>query len=194
MNRRGGARHYFLQDMWAAKKVYVSKVSRHYDVGSRLDGFIAQCLVFTEVVMLDVRPLALELSGVSFQQVDCTAMTDIADASIPSLSSLHAVEHIGLGRYGDRVDPHGYLKAIKELKRVVSQGGNLLFSVPVGRQRLEFNAHRVFDPAALVDLFDGFDLVDFAYIDDREHLHEGASPQDARDLEYGCGLYHFSKR
>jgi hypothetical protein len=58
---------------------------------------------------------------------------------------MHVIEHIGLGRYGEALDPDGDLKAIRELVRVLAAGGNLLVVVPVGRPRIQFNAHRIYD-------------------------------------------------
>lgn len=187
------SKHYFYQDLWAATKVHDFKVSRHYDIGSRLDGFIAHCLPFCEVVMLDVRPLPYKINNLIFQQVNCMNMDQIPSGSILSISTLHAIEHFGLGRYGDPIDPLGHKKAIDEIKRVVAVGGQIVFSVPIGVQRLEFNGHRIFDPKTIVDLFESCDLQEFSVVDDRNELHENVRVDDWRNLRYGCGLFLFKK-
>jgi len=187
-------RHYFWQDLWAAKKVYKSKVPRHYDVGSRLDGFIAHCLPFCDVVMLDIRPLQEKIKNLSFIQVNCTDMSTILSDSLESFSSLHAVEHFGLGRYGDPIDPIGYKKAIMEIQRVVKPEGDIYFSVPVGVERLEFNAHRIFYPQTVLALFNQCDILDFSVVDDENIFHEKVDPSHFTELKYGCGLFHFQKR
>jgi hypothetical protein len=189
-------KHYFYQDLWAAKKVYSFQVDQHFDIGSRLDGFISHCLVFTQVTMLDVRPLKHRVERLNFIQTNATNMRDIKDNSINSLSTLHAVEHFGLGRYGDPIDDKGYLKAISELKRILAYGGNLLFSVPIGRQRLMFNAHRVFNPEYIVELFTNgnkLKLIEFSIIDDNDCYVENADLRDYVDSDYCCGLFHFRK-
>lgn len=186
-------RHYFLQDLWAAKKVFQSGTRVHHDVGSRLDGFIAQCLPFTRVVMFDVRPLDFKIENLDFIQVDFTKKTELPSDSITSISSLHAVEHFGLGRYGDPVDPIGYHKAIDELMRIVAPGGDIYFSVPVGAKRLIFNAHRIFDPEEILRFFSCCKLVEFSVITDEQYLILNANPRDYSKLTYGCGLYHFKK-
>ena len=190
-------RHYFWQDLWAARKVYESKVSRHYDVGSRLDGFIAHCLSYCEIVMLDIRPLQATIKNLSFLQANCIDMSTIPDDSLESFSSLHAVEHFGLGRYGDPIDPLGHKKAIMEIQRVVKPAGEIYFSVPIGIERLEFNGHRIFYPHTVLKLFHQCDLVEFSVIDDENMFHENVEPGDfssLKYLKYGCGLFHFRKR
>lgn len=186
-------RHYFLQDVWAARKVAQSHAPLHFDIGSRLDGFIGHCLSFCDVVMMDVRPLPVQIKGLSFKQVDCTDMEDVETGSVASLSSLHAIEHFGLGRYGDRVDPMAWKKALTEMQRILSIGGQLYLSVPVGVARLEFNGGRVFGAEQIVEALPKLKLLEFSFIDDDELLHENVALGEAAHQRYGCGLFHFSK-
>jgi SAM-dependent methyltransferase len=193
-NAGNASGYYFYQDLWGASKVFKSGIKKHYDIGSRVDGFIAHCLAFTKVVMMDVRPLKNEVKNLEFIKCDCMNMSNIESDSISSLSTLHAVEHFGLGRYGDPVDPEGYLKAVSEIKRIVSRGGNLYFSVPVGVERLEFNGHRVFNPHHVVEMFSGFDLKEFSAVDDRDIFIEKADLNEFVNSKFSCGLFHFIKR
>lgn len=190
-------KHYFYQDLWAARKVYYFQTDNHFDIGSRLDGFISHCLVFTKVTMLDIRPLKYDIENLNFIQANAMDMKNIESNSISSLSTLHAVEHFGLGRYGDPIDDKGYLKAINELKRVLAYGGNLLFSVPIGRQRLMFNAHRVFNPMYISELFssgiNSLQLVEFSVINDNNEYIENTVFEKYIDSDYSCGLFHFRK-
>lgn len=185
--------HYFFQDLWAAQTLYDRGVRHHVDVGSRLDGYIAHLLPFCAVTYVDVRPLALEWPNFAFRQGSITAMPFQND-SIPSLSSLHVIEHIGLGRYGDTVDPLGYLTAAAELTRVLAPGGRLLIGTPVGRERLCFDAHRIFDPSTVMAAFSGLRLIEFSLIDDKgKGILKNASFEQARAASYGCGLFVFEK-
>jgi SAM-dependent methyltransferase len=113
------------------------------------------------------------------------------DQSQASISCLHVIEHIGLGRYGDPLDPRGSERAAAELARVVEPAGRLYLSVPIGRERVCFNAHRVFSPLTIVRLFDRLELEQFSVVDDAGRLLEGVTPAQADDLEYGCGLFEF---
>jgi hypothetical protein len=103
------------------------------------------------------------------------------------------IEHIGLGRYGDPLDPEGSVKGALELQRVLEKGGNLLVSLPIGRERICFNAHRVHAPKSVLGIFSSLQLVDFSFVDDDGVFHENAQLDSAKSLEYGCGLFHFQK-
>jgi hypothetical protein len=117
----------------------------------------------------------------------------LATNSVASLSCLHAAEHIGLGRYGDRLNPLGTRQAAEELLRVLAPGGNLYFAVPVGRPHVEFNAHRIHAPKQILAYFDGLELAGFAAEDDAMRFHPQATPDDFEDADYACGMFWFRK-
>ena len=185
-------RHYFHQDLWMAQRIYKCVPAKHYDIGSRLDGFISHCLIFTDVIMLDIRNIKYKIKGLDFIQTNAMNMENIDTNSIDSISSLHAIEHFGLGRYGDPIDPNGYLKAISEIQRVAKK--DIYFAVPIGKEKLVFDSHRIFDPLEVIELFDRCTLEDFAVIDDDNNLHTDVKPSDCRTYDYGCGLFHFVKK
>jgi hypothetical protein len=117
----------------------------------------------------------------------------IESASLSSVSSLHAVEHFGLGRYGDPIDPIGHVRGLEALRRVVAPGGDAYIGLPVGSQRVEFNAHRVLDPELVPSIFSDFDLVEFAAVV-KGGLTRELQPGDLRSSTYACGLYHLRRR
>ena len=178
---------YFYQDTWAAAKLFEIKPTHHYDVGSSVKtiGIISQ---FTPVTMIDIRPIDLKLKNLHFQKGSITALPFEND-SIESISSLCVVEHIGLGRYGDDIDPKGSEKAIRELKRVVARGGHLLISVPVDDDnRIYFNAHRAFTREYILELFNDMKLIEEKYIYQRElyNMYD-------KTKGFGTGLFYFRK-
>ncbi len=191
----GSARgHYFWQDLWAARRIFSEGIKEHVDVGSLLSGFVSHILPFCRVIYVDIRPLPASIEGLEFRQGSILALP-FADNSVLSLSALHVLEHIGLGRYGDDIDPAGYLKAAGELSRVLAPGGRLLLGTPVGRERLCFDAHRIFDPQTVIDAFHELQPTGFSLIDDKgESILENATFEEARKCDYGCGLFQFNKR
>lgn len=187
----GSVGAYMQQDLLVARWIFGANPSRHIDVGSRLDGFIGHLAVFREVEVLDIRPQPESIAGVKFHQLDL--MSELPEhwvEAAPSLSCLHTLEHFGLGRYGDPIDADGHLKGLVQLKRLVAPGGRLYLSVPMGPQRVEFNAHRVFAASTLTGWFgEGWAIERFAVIDDQNRVRENVDWQgpDSAD-HFGCRL------
>jgi hypothetical protein len=185
--------HYFWQDLWAARYLYNNGIKEHVDVGSRIDGFVSHILTFCDVTYVDVRPFNQPITNLTFVQASILEMP-FEFESIHSLSCLHVIEHIGLGRYGGPIDPDGHLKAGEELTRVLSGEGTLLLGTPVGKECLCFDAHRIFDPQTIVEIFSPLSLESFSLVNDRGVLEEKASFEKARRCDYGCGLFIFRRK
>jgi SAM-dependent methyltransferase len=145
------------------------------------------------VTVIDIRALDSEIGGLQFIRDDATELAVFKDDSIDSLSCLHAAEHFGLGRYGDPIDPNGCFKLVKSLERVLRPGGRLYFSVPIGRERVEFNAHRVFAVQTIVATLSKLSLVSFSFVDDEGQFHEDTNWAETPVCNYGCGLFEFTK-
>ncbi len=178
---------YFFQGTWCAKKIFERKPEKHHDIGSQtfMVGLISQ---FVPTVMIDIRPLPLELPGLSFIKGDITNLP-FADNSIASLSSICVIEHIGLGRYGDHLDQFGTEKAAKELIRVLGKNGSLYISVPIDKEnKVYFNAHRTFTRNSVLSMFNSLKLAEEKYIYGKE-----MRPSCDASMGFGTGLYHFIK-
>lgn len=186
--------HYFWQDLWVARKIYARRPNKHLDIGSRIDGFISSLIVFMPVEVIDVRSLTSDVPNLKFTCDDATELKNIPTGSIESLSALHSIEHFGLGRYGDPIDPEACFKAMHALSRVLKKGGILYFSVPIGVERLYFNAHRVFAPQTILDMFSGLELLSFAAVDDTGVFHPDSHPDDFSRLQCGCGIFEYMKK
>jgi len=150
----GGATklEYFWQDLLVARSIFEAKPKKHVDVGSLVGGFVAHVASFREIEVFDVRPISTQIPGVTFKQADLmqpmAGMTNYCD----SLSCLHALEHFGLGRYGDPIDPGGFERGFANMAALLKGDGVFYLSVPVGIDRVEFNANRVVDPRSIVKL------------------------------------------
>ncbi len=181
--------HYFYQAIWAFKRILESGTKKHVDVGSDAK-FVGMLTTITDVTFVDIRPLKLPLERFSSKEGSILALP-FSNGSISSLSSLHVIEHIGLGRYGDQIDPDGSRKAIKELLRVLAIGGDLYISCPIGKSRVYFNAHRVHTPQQIIGGLPSLSLVSFSVVDDVGNFYPDVSPNCWDGLEYGCGFFHF---
>jgi SAM-dependent methyltransferase len=183
--------HYTYQDAWAARQVRRHAPAEHIDVGSRIT-FVLGLAAWVPTTFIDLRPLDVHVDGLESRAGSLLTMP-YADATVSSLSSLHVIEHVGLGRYGDDLDPSGTARAAQELARVLAPGGQLLIGVPVGRPRTAFNAHRVLHPEAVVELFAPLTLAGFSGVDDEGRFHESLEPADLVGATWGCGLYRFTR-
>jgi hypothetical protein len=190
----GFDRHYVYHTAWAARVLANIRPTEHVDIGSSLY-FSGIASAFVSVRFYDYRPPDLKLSNLTSERADLLRLP-FADSSIPSLSCMHVVEHVGLGRYGDPLDPDGDRKAMTELSRVICPGGNLIFVVPVGQPRVCFNAHRIYDFGQVRNAFRELDLKGFALVPDDPALGgliEGAAPALVSEQTYGCGCFWFQK-
>ena len=200
-NQQSGvlAEHYFYQDLHVARKIFQNEPEKHVDVGSRVDGFVAHVASFRTIEVMDVRDLHIAIPSIRFTRADLSSadfsLTDYCD----SLSCLHALEHFGLGRYGDRVNYEGHLLGWENFYKILKKGGKFYFSVPIGEQRIEFNAHRVFSLAYLLKLIDKRYVIDsFAYINDEGDFIADATLEEQSvnnnfGCHYGCGIFELTK-
>lgn len=192
--------HYFHQDLLVARRIFNNKPIRHVDVGSRVDGFVAHVASFREIEVFDIRPQKEKVKNISFVMADFMSIDSSLHDYTDSLSSLNVIEHFGLGRYGDPIDINGHLKGLENMGKVIKPGGKFYFSTPIGPQRIEFNAHRVFSLEYLLKIFaDQYTIDHFSYVDDEGHLFEDVilTPEDiARNFncQFGCGLFEMTKK
>jgi hypothetical protein len=156
--------HYFWQDLITARWIFEDNPKKHLDVGSRIDGFIAHLLSFREVMVLDIREASKEIPGLSTIVGD--AQSDIRDVTgtFPSVSSLHSIEHFGLGRYGDPIDSKGHIKGLMNIAHCVEIGGSFYVSFPIGKDIVEFNSQRLIDPKIITSSLHNFELKNFIII------------------------------
>lgn len=77
-----------------------------------------------------------------------------------ALFSISSFEHDGLGRYGDPIDPFGDIKAMKKAYNMLNDEGLLFLSVPIGKDHLWWNVHRVYGKIRFPLLIAGWELID----------------------------------
>ena len=189
--------HYFHQDLLVARMVFENKPKRHVDIASRIDGFVAHVASFREIETVDVRPLPTsDHENIKFVEADFMKPNMLGYTD--SLSCLHAIEHFGLGRYNDPIDIDGHNKGINNLVEMVSDGGRLYISFPIGeRDAVYFNGHRIFEVRTIFNhpkIQKFMELERFDYVDDNGDLHTNSSIHDVDPkIKFGCGIYTFIK-
>ena len=193
---------YFWQDLLVARDIFEKMPEKHVDIGSRIDGFVSNVASFREIEVFDVRPITTEIPGVTFRQMDLMNPPEFSFSNngyCDSLSCLHAIEHFGLGRYGDPLDPNGYKRGLENMALLLKPGGTFYLSTPIGQERVEFNAHRVFDPNIIVSLTkkNGLSLEHLNLINPNGTISD--IPPNADELfklsklSYSLGIFTFKK-
>lgn len=185
---------YFWMDLWAAKHIISSGIKEHYDIGSSVCGLIAHLLAAGITVnAIDVRPFLGECENLHTITDDATMLNQFEDNSILSLSAMCSLEHFGLGRYGDPIDPEACFKCFEQIQKKLKTGGKLFISLPVGIDGVAFNAHRIFCASTVLSCFDRMKLMEYSIIRDRKieynidiHTYDHLS-------QAGTGLFYFEK-
>ncbi len=184
-------KHYVYMDRWAFKQLLVARPETHIDIGSSIR-FLSVASAISHLTFVDIRPVSPDFDN--FEVKDGSILSlPYANDSLKSVSCLHVAEHIGLGRYGDPLDPLGTKKACQELSRVLAPGGKLYFALPVGKTATYFNAHRVHSPSVILNYFPNLKLESFSAINDAGHFIENARPEDYEKAWYACGCFVFTK-
>ena len=182
---------YLFMNDWAFRRLYSVKPALHYDVGSQVQ-FLFYMSNFVQINFIDIRNPGLSNKRFSYHKGDITDLP-FKDGAIKSLSCLHVAEHIGLGRYGDKIDPNGFVKACFELSRVLAEDGMLYFAVPIGRPKVVFNAHRVLSSKQILEAFKDLRLVEFSGITTSGSIYENVSVGMMDNEDYGVGMFRFTK-
>jgi hypothetical protein len=191
--------HYFYQDLFVAQQIFRRSPDKHVDIGSRVDGFVAHVAAFREIEVFDLRPMHTRAGNIIFRQCNIRDIPPSLVDYCDSLSCLHVLEHFGLGRYGDEIDVNGHIRGFAYLHKILKKDGILYLSVPIGKERVDFNGHRVFDVRTILDLAaSNYVLERFSYVDDSGDFHgevvlDSASIQSNFDCDYGCGIYELRK-
>lgn len=186
--------HYLYHPAWAARKLIQYGIEEHYDFGS-VQAFATMASAFTKIILHDFRAPHILLSGLTCRSCDLMKL-DYASDSLPSVSCMHTIEHIGLGRYGDSLNPEGDRIATRELVRVLQPGGILIFVVPVGQSRLQFNGHRIYSFEQVLDMLRPLALLEHSLIPDNAlqvGMLDNPAPELVNRQQHGCGCFVFRK-
>ena len=184
--------HYFWQDLIVAKWIFEKNPPAHLDIGSRLDGFIAHLLTFRKVEVIDIRPTKNAIPNLIVHVGDATGKIQVAEEEYDSVSSLHSIEHFGLGRYGDPIRINGHFEGLVSIASKVKLGGILYVSFPIGTPVIEFNSQRVVDPMWAIEVLTNFQMLEFVLVPWTGSPMYGINPQEInKEIQGQAGIYKF---
>jgi hypothetical protein len=191
--------HYFHQDLFVARRIFLSKPRRHLDIGSRTDGFVAHVACFMPIEILDIRDQISKVENIKFKRADLMNINTSDFEKYQSISCLHSIEHFGLGRYGDPLNIEGHLIAFENIYELLDEGGIFYFSTIFGEMRIEFNAHRVFSLKYLLNwITEKYIIESFSYVDDEGDFHQFVELSDENisinyNQNYSCAIFELRK-
>jgi hypothetical protein len=192
--------HYFFQDLHVAQRICQNKPIRHIDIGSSIGSFVAHVASYREIEVYDIRPMEKTIRNIKFKQCNLMELNTDDLECTDSISCLHALEHFGLGRYGDDICFDGYCLGFLNIYKMLKKKGKFYFSVPLGKQRTEFHAHRVFALKYLLEMVTPYyDIDAFSYIDDKNVFHENVIISEENlsnncGCRFGCAIFELTKK
>ena len=186
--------HYFWQDLICAQWIFSNSPLEHFDVGSRIDGFIAHLVSFRKVFLLDIRKVESKIENLRIIQGNAQESLLHLNRKFDSVSSLHSIEHFGLGRYRDTIDPLGHEKGLRNISELVKDHGMFYVSFPIGESSVEFNAQRIIDPLWPINILKDFELLEFVLIPWRGEPNFNTLPENVdKRISGQAGLYKFRR-
>lgn len=152
--------HYAAFAYWAATKLAArGGPLRILDLGSpkMFNGMLSATHDVTSMVLADCRDT---ISRVRYVRHDASDTLPFDRASFDVFTSTVSLPLIGLGRYGDRMNADCLPNLARELGRVLDADGELLVSMCLGSNVLNFNNGWFLDLSTIERLLDGFRIVD----------------------------------
>lgn len=132
------------------------------------------------VIAYGGRPVTIDYNSIQSLHPRLTTLTvqeyDQNPTQFDYLFSISSFEHDGLGRYGDPLNPTGDKEAMEKAKKMLKPGGLLFLAVPVGKDAIIWNAHRVYGENRLPFLLEGWEVVatvGFQEADFQKHSYYG---------------------
>lgn len=189
-------KHYFNQDLLVASYIFKNNPKKHVDVGSRVDGFVAHVASFRKIEVIDIRNNNFQFKNIIFKKKDINNIDKSLINYCDSISCLHTLEHFGLGRYGDKIDPEGHIIGFKNLLKILKKNGRLYISFPISNEnKIYFNSERSFHPEEILKWSNNLELLKFDLIDDNDKIfHDINLKKIKKKLNYSCGIYVFKKK
>lgn len=187
----------FHADLLISQYIYQKKPLNHLDIGSRIDGLVAHVASYRKLDVMDIRNVNIKPhKNINFIKKDLIKIQNFdKEKKYDSISSIGVIGHIGLGRYGDEIDPNGHVKAIKNICNLTIESGLIYILVPVGKKGVEFNSHRVLDPKEIINYFkeNNCELLEFNLVNDFGNLETNCDINNSENLNFGGGIFIFKK-
>ncbi len=148
-----------------------------YEIRNKKVAVVGSLMPWIEAMLLNnnniVTTVEYNVPIVNFTNLNATSYWDFqkTDEMYDCIITFSSVEHSGLGRYGDPLDPDGDIKTMYDIHKNLKENGLLLWGAPVGHDALVWNEHRVYGKLRLPLLFQNFDEVEWVAVDKTDTLN-----------------------
>lgn len=149
--------HYDAFAFWVAARLAGSPRRRILDVGSAkmMCAMLSAQHEVTSYVLADCLD---RFSAVRYVRHDIADRLPAADGTFDCFTSSAALQLVGLGRYGDRLDPDCLPRFVGELDRVMTPAADLFVSMCLGPDLLAFNNSWLLSEETIRRIFVGWKL------------------------------------
>jgi len=170
--------HYDAFASWATRKIFArSGRLKTLDVGSikMMNGILSNLHDVTSLVLADCQD---RISQVTYVKHDVCDKLPFPHRTFDVFTSMVSLPLIGLARYGDKLDSDCLVDLVGELDRVMKLDADLLVSMCLGKNVLNFNNGWFFDMPTLERIFRGWRVVD--HLVDRQSSPDSLAPDVQR--------------
>jgi hypothetical protein len=142
-----------LMHVWACKKYKDALVGKDIAVIGSQTPWIEAILINTGAKSVTTveynKPVCSHSILKTITYDDFTA----SDVQYDAIFTYSSIEHSGLGRYGDPLNPNGDIETMEHIYRTLKPGGYCFLGMPIGKDELSWNAHRVYGEKRLKLLY-----------------------------------------
>ncbi|KAF7633593.1 hypothetical protein Mgra_00007002, partial [Meloidogyne graminicola] len=118
----------------------------------------------SKLVTIDYQNIKIGHKDIVFLDVfDLVKGREVYFDNFDFIASFSSIEHSGLGRYGDPIDPIGDIREMQKIRCILKPGGLFFLGIPVGQDDVGYNCHRTYGRIRLPLMFAGFELVNVFY-------------------------------
>jgi len=152
---------YAFEEVWKFNKTS-DKTPRIFDVGST-KAFLSILSVFCEVEALNLNDPLDYHTSVKYTKGDISEYNPRLNPKAGSydfITSFASFHLLGLGRYGDKINPAAQSKFVELCDTLLAPGGKVIFSFSFGKDQLLFNNGWVFSLETIKNFFSNFKIID----------------------------------
>ena len=150
---------------YGATDLYLYKALKQFPISGKSVAIIGSITPWYECVVLTYKgkPTTIEYNTIECDDPRIEIFTveefNANPKTFDCIISISSIEHDGLGRYGDPINPYGDFEAMQKCKEMLNPGGIFYLAVPVTEDSITFNAHRTYGKIRLPKLLSGWKVL-----------------------------------